>query len=305
MTAPKISEKSLAIAIESGMGIGFDESYRPLLQLKRWNPSPVSVQVVKSVPPFRRQCHFFSHSEWYLALLFAWLGAYVREQFPLWPWPHPHPEYLRLPQDKTELPRSPGMLEICRQAGIDHGHFVGTTIPYIWTMDLCLYLPWIKDISCATCFVSVKPLDAERYLHIDPLHRGSEKLEGERRYAAQLKIPYFIGDRSLYQGPIFPQLEWLAEAAVLPTEHPCSKSLQRFLDAHGNNIQSYPLNEIRERLVSEFRVTANQSLFLQNHMIWHQVIDCDISLHIRDHLPASQGGRALKEALRRSIEVGN
>lgn len=91
--APKVTWERLDDAIDAGHGTGHGETYKPMLEIKRWNPSPVSVQVRKALPPFERVCNFFSRSEWLLGLLFAWLGALIREQFPLWPWSHPHPAY--------------------------------------------------------------------------------------------------------------------------------------------------------------------------------------------------------------------
>lgn len=279
--APKVTWERVEALIKSGYGTGFGEHYVALLQIKRWNPSPMSVQVLKPVPPFKRKCHFFSHSEWYLALLFSWLGAYVREQFPIWPWPHQHPEYDRHPEIDAMLPWSEGMQVICRDAGIKHGVFVGTDIPYIWTIDLCLTMPWVDDLTKTCCLVSVKPLESERYLYVDPLDRGPEKLEGERRYAEALGVPYFLGDRSLYPGSLMGQLEYLADAAVLPSSHPWHSTLNRFLDAQGSEIAANPLIEICDRLRKDYHATDQQATFLLNHIQWHQYVDCDLSMPVK------------------------
>lgn len=302
--APKVTWERVSALIQAGHGTGFGEDYVPVLQIKRWNPSPVSVQVVKPLPPFRRQCHFFSHSEWFMGLLFSWVGAYVREQFPLWPWRHPHPEYDRRPACDASLPWSDGMEAICQEAGIKHGYFVGTNIPYIWTMDLCLHMPWVVDPAVACCFVSVKPLDSERYLYIDPLDRGPEKLEAERRYAKALRIQYFVGDRSLYPGPLFSQLEFLAEAAILPANHPLAAVLGIFLDSHEDEISSNPIVDSIDRLELDYKVTRDQATFLLNHMLWNQIVDCDLSKPIKNTLPPQPGGRRLRTAIRESIEKG-
>lgn len=196
------------------------------------------------------------------------------------------------------------MEAICRDAGIKHGKFVGTGIPYIWTIDLCLFLPWVKSPSRAACFVSVKPLESEQYLYVDPLDRGPEKLEGERRFAEQLGVPYYIGDRSLFPGPLFPQLEVLADAAVLPRDHPWANTLQRYLDRHGVDLGTTPLIETRERLICDFKASAREATFLQHHMLWHQIVDYDVSMPIREHLSPLKGGRVLKQAIRDSLVGG-
>lgn len=302
--APKVTWDRITDETALGCGSGFGESYESLLQIKRWNPSPMSVQVVKPVPPFKRKCHFFSLSEWYLAILFSWVGALIREQYPMWNWPHQHPHYGLCPELDSTLPRSNGMEEICSDAGIKLGTFVGTKIPYIWTVDLCLTLTWIDSPEKSCTFVSVKPLESERYLYIDPLDRGPEKLEAERLYAKNLNITYFVGDRSQFPGYIFGQLENLAECSVLPHNHPWQKTLQNFLDAKGHEIAAYPLTEILRRLQKDFRASLHEATFLKNHMLWNQILDCDVSQPIRPHLPAHPGGRNLRAAIRENLQGG-
>lgn len=163
-------------------------------------------------------------------------------------------------------------------------------------------MPWVDDPTKTSCLVSVKPLESERYLYVDPLDRGPEKLEGERRYAQALGIPYFVGDRSLYPGSLFAQLEYLAEAAILPRNHPWYSTLNRFLDAHGGEIALNPLIEISERLRKDFHATAQQATFLLNHIQWNQYVDCDLSMPVKTSMPPRPGGRKLKKALRVSIQ---
>lgn len=303
--APKITFDRLESLIQDGHGTGHGENYKPMLEIKRWNPSPVSTQVLDRVPPFERPCHFFSRSEWLLALLFSWAGAQVREQYPLWPWSHQHPLYGLESERDTSLPWSAGMMEICWEYGIKHGNFPGTKIPYIWTMDLVLTLPWVANDQNACCLVSVKPLGAERYLYIDPLDRGPEKLEAERQYALSLGVPYFVGDRSLYPGDLFGQLEWLAKAADLPENSPNHIRLERFLDQYAGEASDLPLLESRHRLEKDFDATTNEAKYLVQHCLWHQHIDCDLSRDIDMRVSPRPGGRALQAALRQMLTKGD
>lgn len=298
---PKITDDYLTKFIASGHGNGFDESYLPMLEIKRWNPSPVSVQVRKPLPPFNRSCHFFSQSEWFIALLATWIGAWVREQYPLWPWNHHHPEFGRNFSDDTSLPRSVGMQAICSEAGIRHGVFIGTDIPYIWTIDLCLTLPWISIPQRRSVLVSIKPLQADRYLHIDPLDRGPEKLEAERRYAAQLGVHYTVGDASLFPSEFFAQLESMVGAAYLPPWHPLKAVLLDFLEARYDRINQESLIETLDRLQRDWALSLGHATFLLDHMLWNQMIDCDLSRPIHRSLPPVPGGRTLKTALRNAF----
>lgn len=299
--APKITWNRLDELIQAGHGTGHGNNYKSMWEIKRWNPSPMSVQVRKPVPPYPRVCHFFSRSEWLLSLLFSWLGALIHEQFPLWPWPHPHPQYGLNADLDARLPWSPGMEAVCASMGIKHGNFPGTSIPYIWTIDLLLTIPWAAGDLPACCLVSVKPLESERYLYIDPLDRGPEKLEGERKYARSLNTPYFIGDRSLFPGDLFGQLELLASAATLPRTNRWWPTFQRFLDRHETELSKYPPAEWIQRLQTDFGAAKNQADYLIHHCIWNQIIDLDVSLHMDFNKCPIPGGRRLKADLRKSI----
>lgn len=300
--APKVTWDSVRDLIASGAGTGFDEAYRPILEIKRWNPSPASVQVVERIPPFRRQCHFFSISEYYIALLLAWAGAWIREQYPLWPWAHMHPEYSRNPADDATLPRSPGMRKICRDAGIEHGRYIGTHIDYIWSIDLCATLPWVPQPHQRTLLVSIKPLGSERYLYPDPLDRGVEKLEAERRYARQLGAGYLIGDRSLYPGALFANLDLYRSAAVIPPMHPLVKAKAELSERRLEVLQTQPITESIHFIERDLSLTTKDATFLLHHLLWTQAIDCDLSNPIVFSKPPRTGGKRLRQALRHHLE---
>lgn len=63
MGAPKITNRLIETWISEGRGQGHGEVYQAFLQLRRWNPSPSSVQTAGRVPPHTRRAHFFSRSE--------------------------------------------------------------------------------------------------------------------------------------------------------------------------------------------------------------------------------------------------
>lgn len=301
--APRITEAYLKKLISAGAGMGHGEDYRPFLEIRRWNPSPVSTQVVggSTVPPFRRQGHFFCMSEWLLALLYAWAGCWVREQLPLWPWAHPHPLFGSA-HTHRDLPWSKGLWTLCRESGIKHGYFPSTNIPYIWTIDLALTMPWVEDPLRACCFISVKPLLSEKYRYIDPLARGPEKLEVERRYAEVMGIHYFVGDRSLYPGPLLANLDWLHKAAVLPKEHAARPILDVFLDRHGHVMAAEPPLEWRARLQRDFKVPVSAADYLVQHCLWSQYVDADLSIDLDLTRPLKPGGKGLRAAVRTSLQ---
>lgn len=296
--APKVTWDRVATLIAAGHGSGLDEFYQPILQIKRWNTSPVSVQVVETLPPFRRRCHFFSYSEYHMALLFSWAGALIREQFPAWPWPHFHPEHGRNFEDDALLARSPGMIKICRDAGIGHGTFVGTDIPYIWSIDLCLTLPWIEVPAQRTVLASIKPLDSDRYQHIDPLDRGPEKLEGERRYARQLGVGYIVADRTQYAGPLFANLDLYRRAATLAPNSRLASARDNLLVGHAQDLQAQPIADSIRLAAEACGISHADATTLLHHCLWTQAIDCDLSRDIHPAKPPPRGGRRLRKAVR-------
>lgn len=301
--APKVTYQRLRALISAGVGTGHGESYQPFLQIKRWNPSPVSTQVMSALPPYERVAHFFSLSEWNIALLASWAGCLVREQFPLWPWPHHHPEY-RLERKHAPLPWSIGMEALCRRAGIRHGVFPGTTIPYIWTIDLALTLPWAEDPTKQCAFVSIKPLESERFTYVDPLDRGAEKLEMEHRYAKEMGIAYFAGDSSFFPDTLWANLDWLRTAAAPPTKPSWRSALEGFIKRYSDEFTKWSVIELTERLAKDYVVSREAADYLIQHCLWHQIIDCDLSRHINTSSPARPGGRRLRAQFRASLMEG-
>jgi hypothetical protein len=293
--APKVNWEHVAGHV-AGRGSGFGESYNPFLQLKRYNASPVSVQTSGRVPPFKRRMHFLCRSEWLIAILLAWVGCHVREQLPLWPWRHHHLLYGYLPNfDSAAL--VPGTLELCEEAGIEHGTFLGTNIPYIWTIDLNAIFAWMppEEVSCA--LISVKPLDGEQYSgEIDPIARGPEKLEIERRYSVRVACSYFVADRTLWPGYLLGQLEDLSAAAY--AEDSIVMAVKRLLESRGTELRNEPPNDWGNRLRLDFGLNVERAQLATRFIIWNQFVDVDPSYYIDYNKVLRPGGKALIAAMR-------
>lgn len=300
--APKITWDRLNDMISSGMGSGFGEAFKPWIQIRRWNPSPVSTQVIKPLPPFRRACHFLSKNEYSLGLIFSWLGCEFREQFPLWPWQHPHPETGRNFENDRYLAESIGLLQICSEAQITHGNFVGTSIPYIWTMDFCLHMPWVDDFKRATTMVSVKPIKAVVSKSNDALDRTLEKLEIERRYCKSIDINYLPLDQAFFKKALIGNLDLLQSAAIIPKNTPTFTKLHSFIDKYEHKIQYSPLSFIDEILIKEYKCEKNTSILIRNHLIWNQIIDVDLLKPLNLSRIPQSGGRKYKTKLRAFLE---
>ncbi len=302
MVAPRVTKELITRYVQEGRGLGHGDDYLPFIQLRRWNASPVSVQTFGRIPPFARHMHLLSRSEWLIGLLLAWVGCHVREQFPMWPWPGPNPLYGLNPDLDPKLPWAPGTLDLCQEAGIDHGCFVGTSIPYIWTLDLVATLAWLPPDETVCALVSIKPLRNEKYSgDIDPIARGVEKLEIERRYAERLGWPYSVADRSLFPGPLLGQLELYASAAFLPSIHAAKVAQRRLLERRGDSLANLPPLEWRDLLVTDHGLApADADLAVQN-IFWTQVIDVDLTREIQMEDVIRPGGRALQDSLRQHL----
>jgi hypothetical protein len=303
MPAPHNNRNLIRGYIAEGRGFGHGEFYRAMLQLRRWNASPVSVQTYGSVPPFKRKMHFLSRSEWLLALLFSWIGCHVREQFPYWPWAAPHPLYGLDPDLDAVLPWSPGTLALCKEAGIEHGCYVGTDIPYIWTLDLVATMAWLPVERISAAIISVKPLGSEAYTgDIDPIARGPEKLEIERRSALEWHLPYFVADRSVYPGPLLGQLEWLSSAALLPKGHLLEQARDQLLDRLGDALAKEPPVEWKQRLIVDYRLASDEADVAMQSILWHQLVDVDLTRELDTEEVPRPGGRALRSSFRHFLE---
>lgn len=302
MVAPRTTENLLRRYVAEGRGHGHGEDYEAWIQLRRWNASPVSVQTFGCLPPFRRSPSFLCRSEWLLALVLSWVGCHVREQYPLWPWQHSHPLDGRVPTQEGKLPWSSGTRALCQRAGIEHGTFVGTPYPYIWTMDLCATLAWLPAEQQNCALVSVKSLSSELYTgDIDPIARGPEKLEVERLYALELGARYFVADRSVFPGAFLGQLECFSAAAMVPSRHPIALALAPFLQKHGHGLHCSPPNEWRRRLESEFGLSSLDATFAVHHILWHQLVDVDLSRDLNFDTVLRPGGLRLRDGIRADL----
>lgn len=303
MPAPAPTESLIRGYIDEGRGSGHGDTYKPWIQIKRWNSSPVSTQSMGPFPGLLRSTHFLCRSELLLALFLAWIGALVREQLPLWPWRHPHPLF-GYSERFEDGPWAPGTLDLCKEAGIQHGYFIGSSIPYVWTMDLVATLAWLppEEVTCA--MLSVKPLDSEKYSgDIDPVARGPEKLEIERRYAEYLSISYFVADRSMFPGPLLGQLDDLRSSSSIDGES--DVAVRRLLEARGADLSLEAPDEWIQRLKQDYGLTNDRARTAARFMIWHQLVDVDLSRPLQYDRVPHPGGRRLITNAREMLLKGN
>jgi len=123
--------------ISQGRGQGRGEEYVPWIRITRGYSSPVSHQVFAQLSIHKRSHHFLSKLEHHTALQLAYLGAVeLRECLPMWPFEHKHPI------DTQEQKYVPGLLDIAKEVGIEHGNYVGTDVPYVASLDMLVTVQW-------------------------------------------------------------------------------------------------------------------------------------------------------------------
>lgn len=279
--------------IEEGYGQGHYDRYKPWITIRRGRSSSHGNQVVEPLPGYVRASHFLAAAEWHLALLLRWLGAHdIREQFPLWPFPHPHPLADSPLNTLGRLPESVGLIEIARQAGIDHGTEIGTKgVPYVATNDLLVTVP----TSAAPRLV---PIAAKRHAVVaggKPTDRPLERLELERRYFAQLGEPLRIAHEKLLSKALVENLEWLRTAASKPDRN------KTLIDEFALTVSALSVDESLEEAIAKagerFHFSPTERLYLFRHCAWHNKIVVDITDHILMSYPLQQTGAKMRARL--------
>jgi hypothetical protein len=289
-----MTHKKLCERIQLGHGMGHGSRYLPWLILRRKNPSPYSNQVASSMPPLGRGAYYFSRGEYHTALLLLWLGVQdLREQFPLWPIAHPHPLDGAPGAASTTRPWSRGLLDIAREAGIDHGYEIGTGVPYVASLDLLATVPLPGGYALAG--FSSKPI-AEPDVEVK--WRTLERLELERRYAAGVGGTYFVSSSALVPKLTAGYLEAWLDASTLH----CAPRLIAYAAEFAQHINArleLPISETVMHAARALRLTTDQAWLLFWHCAWTQSVDIDPSRRILTSYPVHAGGRALRDNLRR------
>ncbi len=239
--------------------------------------------------------HLRSDAERNSLLLLYWLGACdVRDQFPIWPWPHFHPS-MGLPGHDRAL-KMPGLLEIAREAGIDHGVYVGTNIPYVATVDLVS--TWCSDgENFHFVFHANKPY--EMVMTADPLDRIKERLELTRRYANIARIPQHVVHAEHYPPRLFVNLDVLRPLLTRARQQQLRALRDYGLVVERCSRWAYqqPLNVVLNETARYTSVCAAELQILSQLALWHQDVDHDLRGPLEPWSTLIPGGRALKEQL--------
>lgn len=295
-TDPRVmTQVKLAALIKQGLGSNRDARYLPWIRVRRRLTSKVSnLFVIPSVLYERRGLHLLSGLEHRAALLAQWLGATeLREQFPMWPDPHQHPLSGIDPERDKTLAQMPGLLEIARNAGIRHGVYPGTKIPFVATSDIVLRLghPPNDRLVLWACKPLAVMLDAER-------QRTLERLELERLYAvAAGATSVVIDDSTFKKNELAKNLDWLTPLHSELLVFAGSTRLEDFSQSLDERLKTLPIRVASELAGRKVRADLQLSHQLFRLAVWSGLTDIDLSKPILMTRFAALGGRKLKRQI--------
>ncbi|WP_342133503.1 hypothetical protein [Hydrogenophaga sp. OTU3427] len=288
----KIKLDQVNRAIRYGFGQGRGDFYMPWIRIRKNFSSPTSHQVFDSVGIQTRNHHFLSKLEYHTALSVSYLGAdELRECLPLWPYEHPHPDSGMNEDMDARYGTVPGLLEIARLTGIEHGNFVGTKVPYIASIDLMFRVrqgsEWrLVGISC-------KPKEiAEQSV------RAQERIELDRMYCKTVGAHHCYEDGTKFNENLILQLAWLRPAVSFLRAH---KKTDRFQDFVGR------FNEYsNDRFVKCAVLAAGQEVGVDDDAafaffrlgVWLHLIDVDLTQRVQMRRLIKRGGCSVINAMR-------
>ena len=121
-------------------------------------------------------------------------------------------------------------------------------------------------------------------------------------FKSSVGIHYLIGDHQAFQRRLFGNLESIQSSANLNQHHGSSLILKMFIDKHGHKLHQQHLGFVREVLIKDYKCTDENSILIRNNLIWHQIIDLDLSIAINESQLPRPGGRAFKQLIRSNLE---
>ena len=296
----KTTAKKLLADLDAGVGAGTGDDYQPWIKVTKRNTSARSNQSIAKVPGLKRHCHFLSRGEKDLAHTLWWVGAAdVREQYPLFPWEHSHPK--NQVDEGRHWGLHPGVQAIAKEAGIRLPLYPRIQVPIVLTIDLIATSRWPDGTYKGMVGFSCKP--RSEFLKENQAPWFYERLELDRRYCAVGEIPHLMVHPERLPGRLPRELEGLAphstleEIGGLRASAPYLRFVE-YLERSAYNMPACIAATVAGRRVGWSHEEAGFNLRLA---MWCQDVDVDLSERTNMASPLKQGGRALREKLRRTL----
>lgn len=285
-------------AVRNGAGQGRGDHYKPWIRIRRNFSSPVSHQVAESVGINARSHHLLSKLEFRAALLSAYLGVSheLREGLPMWPFEHPHPG-ADLSCTSVQPQSVQGLMDIAHDAGIAHGHYVGTKLPYIGTIDLMHTITiggrqMLLGISC-------KP-----HSLIISSERNRERLELDRRYCISIGAHHVIEHGQGLDELLIKQLQDFKPLTSEIRKYRGTSQLADFAGHFDRVADSEPISDAARYAGACVGLDAGGSYLFFRLSIWLHMIDIDLSQPLQMNRPIKRGADRVLAALHQRYTGG-
>lgn len=264
--------------IKAGRGQGRAEAYSPWIRITRGFSSPVSHQMFSALSIHKRNHHFLSKLEHHTALQLAYLGAVeLRECLPLWPTEHQHPI------ETNRKARTVGLQDIARDAGIEHGNFVGSDVPYIASLDMMATVQWQGKthhlgVSCKPEEILLSSTRAQERTTLDEIYCNTVGAKHLKEGGAQFN-PVLLKNLQAYQPARHEILKWIGTG-----------QLQQFCDHLNQSHQDLPLHLAITQAGKAAQADEQQASTLWRVGVWLHHIDIDMGQRISMLKPIRRGG---------------
>jgi hypothetical protein len=295
----KMTIKKLTRLIEAGYGQGHFQRYKPWLRVTKRDYSPNSNVGHLPNAALGRAHHYRARAERSSIHLFKWLGAVdVREAFPVWPWAHHHPGF-GLPGFEASN-RHEGLLKVAQDLEIPHGNYLGTSIPYVATLDILT--TWeLFDGSLKLIAIENKPEDLAK--SPDPTSRVKERLQLTKAYCQQTDIKRILVHAEHFNREFILNLSHFDPRLTIQQQNDIRSSTEYLRLVELLNTEGYqtPISEVLNKMNLDCGSWLTKLWQYFDLAVWHQDIDHDISKPLKKWAPLEAGGRALRTALQNSI----
>lgn len=265
-----MTQSRLDALIAEGYGSGRDENYKSWIRVRRRLSSPVSNLHRLTSPKYVRPLHLLSGLEFGAVNVALWLGcSEVREQHPFWPEDHPHPSTGRNAARDHRFPFAPGLLSLAKTAGIKHGVYPGTRIPFVATIDFTLSLgvEWDRIVhwSCKPRSLLETAPNRERML---------ECIHLETLYSEAVDAKHVVIDGTDFTGHLIGNLDWFRPLRSEWNDLDLNARLGDFT-SHFMSVADDTVNLAMDYAAEKMRIPKEISHSLFRMGAWNGFIDID------------------------------
>jgi hypothetical protein len=225
----------------------------------------------------KRNHHFLSKLEHHTALQLAYLGAVeLRECLPLWPTEHQHPI------ETNPKARTVGLLDIARDAGIEHGNFVGSDVPYIASLDMMATIQWQGKthhlgVSCKPDEILMGSARAQERTTLDEIYCRRVGASHLREGGSQFN-PIVLKNLQAYQPARHEVLKWQGTGKLL-----------EFSECLNHSFNDQPLHVSISRAGKTVGIEDQLASTLWRVGGWLHLIDIDMGQRVSMLKPIRRG----------------